>query len=87
MINLKSKLKNFGPLEFLVLSSLLFVVVMLIWTLYNYHGIPIAVSLILAPIEAIGMMPSVISNCAYFIDFLTDSFSNFNFCLFYRFPY
>ena len=36
-------------------------VVMLIWTLYNYHGIPIAVSLILAPIEAIGMMPSVIS--------------------------
>ena len=36
-------------------------VVMLIWTLYNYHGIPVAVSLILAPIEAIGMMPSVIS--------------------------
>ena len=36
-------------------------VVMLIWTLYNYHGIPIAVSLILAPIEAIGVMPSVIS--------------------------
>ena len=36
-------------------------VFMLIWTLYNYHGIPIAVSLILAPIEAIGMMPSVIS--------------------------
>jgi V/A-type H+-transporting ATPase subunit I len=36
-------------------------VVMLIWTLYKYHGIPIAVSLILAPIEAIGMMPSVIS--------------------------
>ena len=36
-------------------------VVMLIWTLYNYPGIPIAVSLILAPIEAIGMMPSVIS--------------------------
>jgi V/A-type H+-transporting ATPase subunit I len=36
-------------------------VVMLIWTLYKYHGIPIAVSLILAPIEAMGMMPSVIS--------------------------
>jgi hypothetical protein len=32
MINLKRKLKNFGPLEFLVLSSLLYVVVMLIWT-------------------------------------------------------
>jgi V/A-type H+-transporting ATPase subunit I len=36
-------------------------VVLLIWTLYNYHGIPLAISLILAPIEAIGMMPSVIS--------------------------
>ena len=32
MINLKRKLKKFGPLEFLVLSSLLYVVVMLIWT-------------------------------------------------------
>ena len=32
MINFKRKLKNFGPLEFLVLSSLFYVVVMLIWT-------------------------------------------------------
>ena len=32
MIDVKRKLKNFGPLEFLVLSSLLYVVVMLIWT-------------------------------------------------------
>jgi hypothetical protein len=32
MINLKRKLKNFGPLEFLVLGSLFYVVVMLIWT-------------------------------------------------------
>ena len=32
MINLKRKLKNFGPLEFLVLSSLLYVIAMLIWT-------------------------------------------------------
>ena len=32
MIDLKRKIKNFGPLEFLVLSSLLYVVVMLIWT-------------------------------------------------------
>ena len=32
MINFKRKLKNFGPLEFLVLNSLLYVVVMLIWT-------------------------------------------------------
>ena len=32
MIDIKRKLKNFGPLEFLVFSSLAFVVVMLIWT-------------------------------------------------------
>jgi hypothetical protein len=32
MINFKRKFKNFGPLEFLVLSYLLYVVVMLIWT-------------------------------------------------------
>jgi len=32
MINIKRKLKNFGPLEFLVLSSLAYVVIMLIWT-------------------------------------------------------
>jgi fibronectin type 3 domain-containing protein len=32
MIDLRRKIKNFGPLEFLVLSSLLYVVVMLIWT-------------------------------------------------------
>ena len=32
MINLKKKLKKFGPLEFLVLSSLSYVVVMLVWT-------------------------------------------------------
>ena len=32
MIDIKRKLKNFGPLEFLVFSSLAYVVVMLIWT-------------------------------------------------------
>ena len=32
MIDLKIKFKNFGPLEFLVLSSLLYIVGMLIWT-------------------------------------------------------
>ena len=32
MIEIKRKLKNFGPLEFLVLSSLFYVVTMLIWT-------------------------------------------------------
>ena len=32
MINIKRKLKNFGPLEFLVLSSFFYVLVMLIWT-------------------------------------------------------
>ena len=32
MIDIKKKLKKFGPLEFLVLSSLSYVVVMLVWT-------------------------------------------------------
>jgi len=32
MIELKRKLKNFGPLEALVLSSITYVVIMLIWT-------------------------------------------------------
>ncbi len=32
MIDLNRKLKNFGPLEFLVISSLMYVIVMLIWT-------------------------------------------------------
>ena len=32
MIDLNRKLRNFGPLEFLVISSLAYVVIMLIWT-------------------------------------------------------
>ena len=32
MIDFNRKLKNFGPLEFLVISSLTYVIVMLIWT-------------------------------------------------------
>ena len=32
MIDLNRKLKNFGPLEFLVLSSITYVVAMLLWT-------------------------------------------------------
>ena len=32
MIDVKRKIKNFGPLEFLVLSSIAYVVIMLIWT-------------------------------------------------------
>ena len=32
MIEIKRKLKNFGPLEFLVISSIVYVVSMLIWT-------------------------------------------------------
>ncbi len=45
------------PGMFIAISA----VILLIWTLFKYHGIPLAISLILAPIEAIGMMPSVIS--------------------------
>ena len=50
--------------EYMVMPGMIIAisaVIMLIWTLFNYHGIPFAISLILAPIEAIGMMPSVIS--------------------------
>ena len=32
MIDFNRKLKNFGPLEFLVISSLTYVIIMLIWT-------------------------------------------------------
>ena len=32
MIDINRKLKNFGPLEFLVISSLAYVIIMLIWT-------------------------------------------------------
>ncbi len=32
MINFSRKLKNFGPLEFLVISSLAYVIIMLTWT-------------------------------------------------------
>ena len=32
MIDLRRKLKNFGPLEFLVVSSLAYIIIMLIWT-------------------------------------------------------
>ena len=32
MINLSRRLKNFGPLEFLVISSLTYIIIMLIWT-------------------------------------------------------
>lgn len=34
---------------------------MLMWTLYKYHGVPFPINIGLAPIEAIGMMPTVIS--------------------------
>ena len=32
MIDIKRKLKNFGPLEVLVISSITYVVAMLLWT-------------------------------------------------------
>ena len=36
MIDISRKLKNFGPLEALVLSSITYVVVMLLWTCLLY---------------------------------------------------
>ena len=38
-----------------------FATVLLMWTLYKYHGVPFPINIGLAPIEAIGMMPTVIS--------------------------
>jgi len=35
--------------------------IMLMWTLYRYHGVPFPINIGLAPIEAVGMMPTVIS--------------------------
>ena len=34
---------------------------LLMWTLYRYHGVPFPINVGLAPIEAVGMMPTVIS--------------------------
>ena len=34
---------------------------LLMWTLYKYHGVPFPINVGLAPIEAVGMMPTVIS--------------------------
>ena len=31
------------------------------WTLYKYHGVPFPINVGLAPIEAVGMIPTVIS--------------------------
>ena len=39
----------------------IFATVLLMWTLYKYHGVPFPINIGLAPIEAIGMMPTVIS--------------------------
>lgn len=36
-------------------------VVMIIWMLYRYHGVPFPINVGLGPIEAVGMMPTVIS--------------------------
>ena len=38
MINIKKKLKNFGPLEVLVSASVFYVIVMLIWTATTRSG-------------------------------------------------
>ncbi|MDP6324568.1 MAG: V-type ATPase 116kDa subunit family protein [Candidatus Thalassarchaeaceae archaeon] len=36
-------------------------VVMIMWMLYRYHGVPFPINIGLGPIEAVGMMPTVIS--------------------------
>jgi hypothetical protein len=39
MINIRKKLKNFGPLEALVFASIFYVVVMLVWTAATRNGV------------------------------------------------
>ena len=39
MISIKRKLKNFGPLEILVISSFLYVLIMLVWTASTRSGV------------------------------------------------
>jgi cell shape-determining protein MreC len=39
MINLRKKFKSFGPLEILVITSVIYVLVMLIWTATTRKGV------------------------------------------------
>ena len=53
-----------GPAEWMMQPGAAIAIsatVMLMWTLYKYHGVPFPINIGLAPIEAIGMMPTVIS--------------------------
>tara|TARA_B100000945_G_scaffold97650_2_gene76428 strand:- start:1751 stop:3778 length:2028 start_codon:yes stop_codon:yes gene_type:complete len=53
-----------GPADWMMEPGAAIVVsatVMLMWTLYKYHGVPFPINIGLAPIEAVGMMPTVIS--------------------------
>ena len=53
-----------GPAEWMMQPGAAIAIsatVMLMWTLYKYHGVPFPINIGLAPIEAVGMMPTVIS--------------------------
>ena len=53
-----------GPAEWMMqpgAAIAILATVMLMWTLYKYHGVPFPINIGLAPIEAVGMMPTVIS--------------------------
>ena len=63
MIDLKRKLKNFGPLEALVLSSITYVVVMLLWTASTRS-------------EVLQKANDIKSNHKSVIDFINDEVNN-----------
>ena len=42
-------------------SLIAFSTICLIWTLYRYHGLDLFVAVLMGPVEAIGLMPTVIS--------------------------
>ena len=63
MIDLKRKLKNFGALEVLVISSIFYVVSMLIWTATTRS-------------EVLQKANDIISNHKYVTDYINETVNN-----------
>ncbi len=63
MINLKRKFKDFGPLEALVLSSMTYVIIMLLWTFSTRS-------------EVLQKASDIKSNHKLVVDFINDEVNN-----------
>ena len=63
MINLKRRLKDFGPLETLVLGSMTYVIIMLLWTASTRS-------------EVLQKANDIKSNHKLVIDFINDEINN-----------